>query len=80
MLRFTLFALLLTANTFPSLTRAARGLTKYPYENFNFEIKAHNIPIAYTSVENTVELFSKVKLNPKVPSHGGAYILDNPLD
>ena len=73
MLRFTLFALFMASTQ-------AKGLTKYPYNNYNFDYSSHNIPIAYTSVDNTVELFSKVKLNSKVPSKGGAYILDAPLD
>ena len=75
MLQFTLFALLLASQSV-----CAKGLQKYPYKNFNFDYSSHNIPIAYTSVDNTVELFSKVKLNPSVPQKGGAYILDSPLD
>jgi hypothetical protein len=37
------------------------------------------VPIAYTAVENAVELFSKVKLNPAVAMMGGGYYLDVPL-
>ena len=84
-MRFTLFALVLTftkyaQNTISSFANAARSITKYPYVNYSFDYSAHNIPIAYSSIDNTVELFTKVKLNPKVPSRGGAYVLDNPLD
>lgn len=38
------------------------------------------MPIAYTSIDNAVELHSKVKLNTLVPMKGGGYLLDVPLE
>ncbi|MFO0116584.1 MAG: hypothetical protein ACK521_02860 [bacterium] len=38
------------------------------------------MPIAYTALDNAVELHSKVKLNTFVPMKGGGYLLDVPLD
>jgi hypothetical protein len=86
--RFTFFALaslLLTQPTAQTHSRSssiaqAKTLQKIPYDNYSFDYSAHEVPIAYTSVDNTVELHHKVKLNPIVPMRGGGYILDNPLE
>ena len=36
------------------------------YENYSFDFSAHERPIAYTNIGNTLELVSKVKVNPNV--------------
>jgi hypothetical protein len=56
------------------------GFKKTVYPNFSFDYSSHDVPIAYTALDNAVELHSKVKLNTVVPMKGGGYLLDVPLD
>jgi len=77
-----LLFLALVSVTLSALTPrvAATSFKRYPYPNYSFDYSKHVVPIAYSSAENTVELFNKVKLNPRVPMKGGGYYLDVPLD
>lgn len=59
---------------------ASSSFKRFPYPNYSFDYDNHVVPIAYTSAENAVELFNKVKLNPRVLMKGGGYHLDVPLD
>ena len=58
----------------------AQGLGKGVYENYSFDFSGGKRPIAYSSIGNTVELQSKIKLNPAVANNGGAYILLKPIE
>lgn len=60
---------------------AGLGISKLPYEYklISFDYSAHEVPIAYQSFGNTIELDSKVKLNPPVPRRGGAYQMSYPI-
>jgi hypothetical protein len=80
--RITLFALTfvsLSAIT-PRTYATPGGFKKTLYPNYSFDYSAHEVPIAYTSIDNAVELHSKVKLNTLVPMKGGGYLLDVPLE
>ena len=50
-----------------------------PYKVISFDYSAHELPLAYRTDGNAVELASKVKLNPPVPNRYGAYKLAYPL-
>ena len=50
------------------------------YENYSFDFSAHERPIAYTNIGNTLELVQKVKVNPNVHDRGGAYLLDTTIE
>jgi hypothetical protein len=78
----TLFMLTLAFTTLFAITprAVASSFKRVPYSNYCFDYSKHVVPIAYTAAENAVELFNKVKLNPRVPMKGGGYYLDVPLD
>ena len=46
------------------------------YKNYSFYMKEYEHPIAYTTLGNTIELNTKVILNPAVADRGGAFALD----
>ena len=54
---------------------SSKNKEKLAYDNYSFDFSAKRRPIAYQQMGNAVELQSKIKLNPAVPSAGGAYAL-----
>ena len=52
---------------------------KVLYDNYSFDLSAHDRPMAYVALGNALEHNSRVKLNPAVEDRGGAYVFDSQL-